>query len=223
MITEHVSFDRLCELADHVLAPDDRAVIERHLVTCVACRAELAKLRALLDHAAALPSSVEPPAEAWEALRAQLRPQSRGIARHLSPRTRDWGWRAAAAAILLVAGSSALTVLVLRSRPSDSMSTAQQSTVAVPVLPAAVRAVEQSYDGVVEELTLTLRAQRGALAPETIATVERSLRVIDEAIAEARAALAADPRNDALLDILSANYEQKVQLLRRASELPART
>ena len=42
-------------------------------------------------------------------------------------------------------------------------------------------------------------------------------------IAEARAALAADPGNDALLDVLSANYEQKVQLLRRASELPART
>jgi hypothetical protein len=54
-------------------------------------------------------------------------------------------------------------------------------------------------------------------------TLERTLRVIDEAIAEARAALAADPSNRTLLDVLSANYEQKVELLRRASELPART
>ncbi len=93
----------------------------------------------------------------------------------------------------------------------------------MPAVPAAVRVVERSYGGVLDELTITLRGQRGALAPATIATLERTLRIIDEAIAEAAAALAADPGNDALLDVLSANYEQKVQLLRRASELPART
>jgi hypothetical protein len=89
--------------------------------------------------------------------------------------------------------------------------------------PAVLRAVDESYAGVLEELATTLATQRRALAPETVATLERTLRIIDEAIAEARSALAADPGNGALLDVLSANYEQKVQLLRRASELPART
>jgi hypothetical protein len=76
---------------------------------------------------------------------------------------------------------------------------------------------------VVEELTAALEVQRRTLAPETVMILERTLRVIDDAIAEARAALAADPRNGALVDVLSANYEQKVHLLRRASELRART
>jgi anti-sigma factor RsiW len=223
MTTDHPPFERLNDLADAALPAGEVAAIERHLARCATCRGELARLRALLGRAAALPSSIEPPADTWDALRDRLRPQSRPVARRSRPWVREWGLRAAAA-VLLVAGSSALTVMVLRSRTSPQVATVAPSPVATPAaVPAAVRAVERSYVGVVDELTSTLRAQRGALAPETIATLERTLRVIDEAIAEARAALAADPRNDALLDVLSANYEQKVQLLRQASELPART
>jgi hypothetical protein len=130
----------------------------------------------------------------------------------------------AAAAILLVAGSSTLTVLALRARESTSPARAPGAAMTTVVAtPAALRAVDDSYAGVLEELTTTLHAQRGSFAPTTVATLERTLRIIDEAIAEARAALAADPGNGALLDVLSGNYEQKVQLLRRASELSART
>ena len=57
------------------------------------------------------------------------------------------------------------------------------------------------------------------MSPATVRTVERALTVIDSAIAEARAALAADPANAALIDILSAHYERKVDLLQRATEL----
>jgi|SRR5688572_2005425 anti-sigma factor RsiW len=223
MTTDHPPFERLSELADAALPAGEAAAIERHLTGCATCRGELARLRALLGRTATLPSSIDPPSGAWEALRDKLRPQSRPVARSSRPWVREWGLRAAAA-VLLVAGSSTVTVLVLRSRTAQQVAAVAQSPVATPVaVPAAVRAVERSYVGVVDELTSTLRAERGALAPETIATLERTLRVIDDAIAEARAALAADPSNAALLDILSANYEQKVQLLRRASELPART
>jgi anti-sigma factor RsiW len=223
MTTDHPPFERLSELADAELPAGELAAIERHLAGCATCRRELARLRALLGRVAALPSSIEPPAGAWTTLRDTLRPQSRLVARSSRPWVREWGLRAAAA-VVLIAGSSALTVMALRSRTSQQVATVAPSPVATPgAVPAPVRAVERSYVGVVDELTSTFHAQRSALAPETIATLERTLHVIDEAIAEARAALAADPRNDALLDVLSANYEQKVQLLRRASELPART
>jgi hypothetical protein len=125
--------------------------------------------------------------------------------------------------VLLAVSSSALTVLALRGWPSTRSGAIARGPASEPGVPAAVRAVERSYGDVVEELTAALRVQRDTLAPETVATLERSLRVIDEAIAEARAALAADPGNRALVDVLSAAYEQKVDLLRRASELPART
>jgi len=49
--------------------------------------------------------------------------------------------------------------------------------------------------------------------------VERSLATIDTAIAEARVALTSDPGNQALVEILSSNYERKVDLLQRATEL----
>ncbi len=220
MTSDHPTFEQLSDLADRDLAPDVAASAERHIGECTVCRAEVARLRAIIDGAAALPASIEPPAGAWRALRGRLRPHSGSVGRR-GAWMREWGLRAAAA-VVLVAGSSALTVLALRARAPEHVAVRPNEAPA-PAVPAAVQAVERSYAGVVDELTVSLRAQRGTLAPATIATLERTLRVIDEAIAEARAALAADPGNDALLEVLAANYEQKVELLRRASELPART
>jgi anti-sigma factor RsiW len=223
MIIDHPPFEQLSAFADGDLAPEASAAVERHLAACVSCRAELVRLRAVLDRAAALPPAIEPPADAWNALRYRLRKQ--GASAPPGVRwARQWGLRAAAA-LVLVAGSSSLTVLALRGRTGAQVGGPRHAPapLVVPATVPAVQAVERSYADVVDELTATLRAQRGALAPTTVATLERTLGVIDEAIAEARAALAADPGNDVLLDVLSANYEQKVQLLRRASELPGRT
>jgi hypothetical protein len=223
MISEHPSLEELSQLADGDLASDVAAGVERHIGTCAACRAKLERLRMLLERAAELPRTIDPPPGAWRVIRGRLQDGSPAVA--LRPRhwARAWGLRAAAA-VLLVASSSAITVLVVRSWSPTDVATVSELVPATPVpVPAALAAVEQSYADVVEELTLTLEAQRGELSPATMATLERTLRVIDAAIAEARAALAADPANDTLLEVLSANYEQKVQLLRRVSELPART
>jgi hypothetical protein len=56
-----------------------------------------------------------------------------------------------------------------------------------------------------------------------VETVERSLHVADAAIAEARDALARDPANGLLAEIFASNYERKIDLLRRATELAPRT
>ncbi|MFN2564557.1 MAG: zf-HC2 domain-containing protein [Gemmatimonadaceae bacterium] len=222
MTTGHPSLEQLNELADRELARDSATAVERHVAACDVCRATLARLRALLERTATLPRSVDPPPEVWPALRARITRHAPAIHRSRPRWAREWGLRAAAA-VLLVVGSSAVTVLALRSRDAVRDAASPPRAGATPATSAAVIAVERSYAEVVDELTATFETQRGALAPETIATLERSLRVIDEAIAEARAALAADPANDAIVDVLSANYEQKVQLLRRASELRART
>ena len=57
------------------------------------------------------------------------------------------------------------------------------------------------------------------LSPETIVKLKESLRVIDGAIVEARRALAADPGNKLLIEMLSASYSQKVDLLRRTTAM----
>jgi hypothetical protein len=56
-----------------------------------------------------------------------------------------------------------------------------------------------------------------------VATVERSLRIADSAIAEARDALERDPSNVVLERLFASNYERKIDLLRRANELAPRT
>ena len=57
------------------------------------------------------------------------------------------------------------------------------------------------------------------LAPQTVAQLKSSLRTIDEAILEARNALARDPANKMLIEMLSGTYRQKVDLLRRTTEM----
>ena len=90
------------------------------------------------------------------------------------------------------------------------------------MLLASFRATEGEYARTIGELRAAFDAQRSQLSPETVRTVERSLAVVDSAIAEARDALIADPNNRTLVDLLSATYQRKLDLLRRTSELSSR-
>jgi anti-sigma factor RsiW len=215
----------LSDYVDDALAPAERGDVERHLTSCGACAARLVDLRTLLTATRALPSSMEPPADLWIDVRSAI--ASRAEARHL-PRRHVWErWGLlAAAALVLVVGSSAVTVVLMRQRTSTARVPSVPASVASMAhlpLPAAMRAIEANYASTASELADALALQRPKLAPATVAKVEASLRVIDDAIAEARRALAEDPANRALLDIFSSNYQQKVELLRRAAELPAST
>jgi hypothetical protein len=61
------------------------------------------------------------------------------------------------------------------------------------------------------------------LSAATVQAVEESLRTIDRAIGEARAALEKDPASRDLMDLLDSVYRQKLDLLRRVNELPLRS
>jgi hypothetical protein len=80
-----------------------------------------------------------------------------------------------------------------------------------------VRRVSDEYDRLDEELSALLAGQRDKMQPETIAKVERNLAIIDGAIAEIRQALAEDPGNEALRQLLKASYGQKSALVRQVS------
>ncbi len=128
----------------------------------------------------------------------------------------------AAAAVTLMALSSGLTALYLRRAPNSApaLATKQQPVPAgTTLLPAAFVETERTYLASVAEVQSLLDAQRGVLAPATIETVDRALATIDAAIAEARAALLADPANGALAELLETNYRQKLDLLRRTAGL----
>jgi hypothetical protein len=90
------------------------------------------------------------------------------------------------------------------------------------VLPVVVRSTEDEYARTIRELRISVDAQRTSLSTETIRTVDHSLAIVDSAIAEARAALIADPNNRTLVDLLASSYQRKLDLLRRTSELSSK-
>ena len=204
-----------------------------------------ARLRKLRDEVAALPRSIEPPAAAWAQIRSAIeaeraphiggasvqdQPLSHSAAKRLAAHV--WWQRPAflaAAALLLVAGSSAVTAIALRgsrdrNTPVGGSQVAgriSQPTAASsgPASLAQFTVVESDYLRAVNDLTATLDSEHGSLSPETIAKLRESLKVIDAAILEARNALAADPANRTLIQMLSTSYEQKVDLLKRTTEM----
>ena len=173
----------------------------------------------------ALPREIAPPPDLWPAIRDELVPRARTI---------QWTsrWRLAAAALLVAGSSSILTLFAVRSRDGARAQADIAAVDRAPVpprtaapapLPAHLAVAERGYERSIEALWRTLDERRDSLAPSTVATVERSLGIADSAIAEARAALEHDPSNRVLAELLVSNYERKLDLLRRATELAPRT
>jgi anti-sigma factor RsiW len=211
-LLDHATFAQLCDLLDERLGRDEREALERHRSSCRACAVRMDKLVSLRASARALPIEVEPPANLWSAIQGRVAQPESGHKRPLVSY-----WRLAAAAMVVAALSSGGTLLIVH-RPATA--------VVSPSVPAAnaalsgpARAIDADYASAIQALNETLGQRRRQLDPATVAKVEASLRVIDLAIAEARHALASDPANRTLIDLLAASYERKVELLRRANEL----
>jgi hypothetical protein len=215
----HLTFEQASELAEARAAAssraDDDGVHAPHLAECESCRALVERVGGLLAAARALPRDVAPPADVWDAVLARVRAQAGAKAARPA---RWWhnGWLATAAAILLVVGTMAVTARLASRGKAATLQTARVNR--SPSTPALL-AVDRNYVVTIRELRATLDAQRPRLAPATIQKVERSLTVIDAAIAEARAALAADPGNQAIVDMLASHYERQLDLLQRATGL----
>lgn len=226
-MTGHLAFEQLCDLGDGVLAGAESARARAHLASCADCASRSSALTTLAAHAAALSHDIAPPDDLWPDIRAGI--EARGTPRRL--RLPSWGpARLLAAAAVIAIASSALTLAVVRQPRSGAGSrgataTAELSAPEGPAapLPARLASAEHEYARSVATLQRTLDERRDSLAASTVSTVERSLRVADSAIAEARTALARDPANRALAALFASNYERKIDLLRRATELAPRT
>ena len=80
---------------------------------------------------------------------------------------------------------------------------------------------EQTYDREITSLRAILDSRRETLNPATVEVLELNLKIIDQAIAQSRAALAKDPASDFLDRQLDKALEKKLELLRTAALLPA--
>ena len=186
--------------------------------------------------ARALPREIEPPTELWAAVQqAVVARQVHTLPAHRAPGasgvgTRGWMFSASAprwalrvAASLVIVASALALLVIARGGTTDAPAAGElMSLMAVKATPAQAAAMIASldqYDAAAKDLTVALHAQHGALRPATIAAVERSLRTIDTAIAEARTALEKDPASGVVYELLLGMYRQKLELLKRSSVL----
>jgi anti-sigma-K factor RskA len=207
------------------LPEDARDLVAEHIAGCEICRAEVESLNRILARAADLPKSIDPPAEAWLNIRSAIERDKKAVTAHEGRSPGFWQrpYLLAAAAVLVAVLSSAGTALYMSSRSTDGTTSRVAAANATSGTGSATLAAftieENNYLRNVAVLQDLLDRDEALLAPQTVAQLKSSLRTIDEAILEARNALARDPANKMLIEMLSGTYRQKVDLLRRTTEM----
>ncbi len=193
---------------------------ERHRSECAACRTLWAELESISAEAARLPL-LTPSRDLWSGIEARI---SAAVPRASRRFHSAQAFRLAIAATLLVTVSSGITWRLARSAaPAES----------VAVLPAdggdpaegalhlaSLNASVSQMDREIAALQAIVAERRSELEPQTVAVLEANLRLIDQAIAESRAALDADPASQFLTSQFTRAYTSKLTLLRDAATLP---
>jgi hypothetical protein len=234
----HPTWEKLNDFADDLLEREDAEAIRDHLNGCLPCRDQIEKIWTVKGQAREWSEPVEPGRDLWQGIEARIRTSARRPVETEARRTdrRRPGFRrarpwarpsllAAAALVLLIVGAG-IGVVLTRGGP---MGLGEDVQIADPGTPGAgdadvrfagiAQEMEEAYEPTIRELREILEAGRDELAPETVAILEESLRVIDEAIREARAALEVDPASPGAARTLNSMYETKLHVLRTAAGL----
>ncbi len=205
---------------------------ELHRATCAECSALWTELENISAEASRLPL-LTPSRDLWDDIEARIVTVPRRL-----PFYRTQTFRLAVAASLLVAVSSGVTYQLATSNAPAAVTAAAtdatEPTDASAITPSAEEDDEAtathlaSFSASVTQMERDIAAlqtivseRRAELDPRTVAVLEANLKLIDTAIAESRAALAADPASQFLSAQYTRAYTSKLTLLREAATLPA--
>jgi hypothetical protein len=219
--------ESISALADGTLDPAQRPRVEAHVEACAECRQLLDDLRALRREASSLPR--EPlPDSLWPRTAARLRDQGvrAGTAGPSGARGALWQWAAIAALLVAVVGAGLIVTWSRRPAPATSANAAHEDSEVRPAstgnasAPASVQGIEmelrmaeEHYEKAISGLEQVANTDQNALDPQVAATVKRNLEVIDQAIAESRTALKAEPQNQPARESLFEALRRKIVLL----------
>jgi hypothetical protein len=216
--------DRIQELVDGSLGSIRRAELEQHLAQCEGCRALHDDLERIRDAAAALPA-MQPPDGAWLQIAGRLRQEGRVRPLQDEARAaaaqRPYAWLALAAALVLAVGMSVLYLFrstpVPASAPATAPAAAQAGnapdTKAVEAVQSEVDVAQQQFESAIAKMDELRKANMALIDPQTSTVIEKNLGIIDQAIAENRAAVKAEPASVAARATLFETLRQKVSLL----------
>lgn len=231
---EHIEWtDRLSDYLDGELSEEERRAVAVHLAGCAECSRALTELQTVVERARTL-APAEPSADLWAAVADRIAADGAKPATASGTRRRlSFTWPelvAASILLVLVSGWAALRMnrpapssanLQVRQPGSADLQVRPSNTADIPVgsgiAPASFDDTE--YDAAVADLQRALQSGRGQLDPTTVKVVEQNLAIIDQAVDDARRALAQDPANADLSGYLQETKRRKLDLLRHATAL----
>lgn len=209
------------ELVDGTLGPIRRAELELHLDQCDDCRALAADLARIRQAARELPP-LAPPDRVWLQVAGRLRQEGRihdapPVARRRNARL----WLAAAAAVIIAAGASLYIALPRLQRAPVSPAAGSPTQAAGNAAPTQsvesvqneVEQAQMQFEHAIADLEKVTKPNQKVLDPTTAATIDKNLNIIDQAIAENRAAVRSDPASAAAWSTLFDAFRQKVAVL----------
>ena len=213
-MTHLTEAERQC-LADGTVAPDRADALASHVAGCAECAADVEVLRATIQGIRGGPVPNAELDAMWPAIRERIeRGKVRVLPASAAPARRRWRrvWVGAGAAAAV-----ACLALLLRVRPHEPPGSAPPAGSFVPnggtLTPAADSAGASQAE--IQRLLDEIELEKAMLPPATAAVADSDLRAIDQAIAELKDAIARDPNNPALRQMLAASYKQQRDLLRR--------
>jgi len=219
----------LNDYVDNALGANERADVERHLETCAYCRATVDALREIRQVARSLDPR-DAPVRSWLRLQRAIALehgatfQSGGPSPEPAGRTaytRRTGRRSlwiglGAAAALVIATAAGLRYAAFNTstaRGGAGSGVSANSDASAQAVEAELKQAEQHYEKAIQGLETIASSEKGALDPQTAATMQRNLAVIDQAITESRAALRAQPTSAPAQQSLLESFKAKLALL----------
>jgi anti-sigma factor RsiW len=213
---------QLQEMVDGTLGAIRRAELDMHVEGCEECRALLDDLRRIHDAAESL-EELQPPDRVWPQIAGRLRQEGRIAepAPASAVRRSHVALLALAAALVLAVAASLLMLWprAEQARPPAQAGPAQPGSgnpaavSSVEDVENELRQAEQHYESAISRLQQIASSDQQAMDPQVAATLQKNVQVIDQAIAESRAALRAEPTSTPARESLFEALRQKVTML----------
>ena len=207
--------ERLSAYVDGDLTAVERRGVEEHLESCEPCRRIASELEELASRARRLPDR-GPDHDLWPGISQEIG-RTGGSESFLRQRLRLSVPTLAAAALLIAALGSGVTWILVDADAGGTGDPSAPVAVGTTPGPATPGAGEFLYAMAAPPGLADLEARyirgRDELDQETRAMLDRNLRLVDRAIAEARQALVERPENVYLADHLSRTVKRKAKLL----------
>jgi anti-sigma factor RsiW len=230
----------LNDYVDEALPEAQKVAVERHLEGCRTCRHEVDRLRELIRQAASLAQEIEPQRDLWPGVAAAVRGEAarngRGpLHRLIEQFIRTFGSRRAIWPTALATATAVVVVLLVISDQQDAGDTAgrpqpvtRAEDTAVQELPdpaavALIQALEAECRQGDHELMMLASAGEEGQGTGILDVISENLRIVNQAVAEARQAWTADPNCPGLVRLLTAAYRAKAILQGRAIDVSTRT